>query len=103
MTVTFGSEFVRLCKLKGVTQTSVGTALGVDRGYLSRVANDVNGFVPTEDRIAHIATILTLTESERDGLFFAAGKMPPEVIQGMRRDPRLFKVVRKAMQRLQVG
>lgn len=95
--MTFGSEFTRLRKLKGFSQNQVADILKVDAGYFSRVAND--GYVPREDRIAQIALILRLNERERDGLFFAAGKMPPEVTQAMRRDPSLFQTVRNATKR----
>jgi transcriptional regulator with XRE-family HTH domain len=95
MTMTFASEFTRLRKLKGFSQTQVAKILKVDTGYFSKVANG-EGFVPTEDRIARIALILELSEKERDGLFFAAGKIPPEVIHAMRRDPSLFEIVRNA-------
>lgn len=92
--MTFGSEFTRLRKLKGFNQRQVADVLEVDAGYFSRVANDEG--CPSEDRIARIALILRLNEKERDGLFFAAGKIPPEVIQAMRRDPSLFQTVRNA-------
>lgn len=99
MTMTFGSELLRLLKLKQISQQEVAKGLKVDRAYMSRVVNEVTGHVPTEDRIAHIAILLKLSERERDGLFFAAGKMPPEVIQAMRRDPSLFSLVRNATNR----
>ena len=95
---TFGSEFTRLRKLRGLTQKAVADTLGVDTAYMSRVATD-ESYSPTEDRIAKIAAVLKLNEEERDGLFFAAGKIPPEVIKAMRRNPKLFTVVRWADRR----
>lgn len=98
--MTFGSEFCRLLKLKGVSQKVVAASLKVDTAYVSRFAN--NSYVPREERIAQIAVILKLNEQERDRLFFAAGKIPPEVAQAMRRYPDLFQTVRWAARRMKL-
>jgi hypothetical protein len=68
----------------------------MDPAYLSRVEHDHQQYVPNLDTLKRIIEALDLQQKDADGLFVAAGKLPPDIHAKLLDQPRLFSRIRKA-------
>lgn len=68
----------------------------MNTGQLSRIENDYPDHVPGLSILHRIVKALDLQQKDVDGLFVAAGKLPPDVLDKLLNNPSLFTRVRRA-------
>jgi len=92
----FGETLKVLRANREISQRQLAGLLGMDGSYLSRVENDRPNHLPGVELIELIAKHLKLSVTERDRLFGAARKLPPEVSKRIFAEPEhYFKVIRE--------
>jgi transcriptional regulator with XRE-family HTH domain len=94
--MTFGKHLRYLRAAREVSQRRLAELLDIHPAYLSRVERDHQQYVPNFDTLARIIKALDLQQKEADGLFVAAGKLPPDVHAKLLQQPQLFSRIRKA-------
>ena len=94
--MTFGQHLRYLRSAREVSQRQLAALLDMDPAYLSRVEHDHQQYVPNLDTLKRIVKALDLQQKDADGLFVAAGRLPPDVHAKLLQQPRLFSRIRRA-------
>lgn len=94
--MTFGQHLRHLRAAREVSQRRLAQLLDMDAAYLSRVEHDHQQYVPNLDTLKRIVKALDLQQKDADGLFVAAGKLPPDIHAKLLRQPALFTRIRRA-------
>jgi transcriptional regulator with XRE-family HTH domain len=90
MNRTLGSEIRRLRHEAGLHQRDIAQRIQTTTGYVSQIEGDACS-PPTEAKILAIAEILNVNV---DHLLALAGRVPTDVAAIVRRNPKLWGVVR---------
>lgn len=73
----FGATLKEIRKERNFTQRELAVEMGMDPGYLSRLERDSH--LPGLEALENIVGVLQVTPTQRDRLYAAAKKLPPEV------------------------
>lgn len=76
---SFGEVLKAFREKKNKTAKEIADELGMDRAYYSRMENDRHASTPRQDTLDKISSALRLNRFDRFKLFFAAGKLEPEI------------------------
>lgn len=96
--MTFGKVLQKIRRSKGLTQREVAKKIDMDFSYFSRLENDRFDSKPTRETVDKIADALDCSESERDELMSAAGRITEEVERAANKNPEMIKLFRSAIQ-----
>lgn len=88
---TFGEMVRNGRKATGDTQRALAERLDINFTYLSKIENGRLDFPPSDDLIGNLAWALHL---DRDALFVAAGKCPPDLLDRLKTDLAFVRAVR---------
>jgi len=94
--MTFGRKLKSLRVSGGLAQRELAALLQMDAAYLSRIENDVPNHMPGPTTIERMVKALGLERGAADELFALAGKIPPDVLNKMLAQPKLFERIRRA-------
>lgn len=94
--MSFGQHLRYLRSAREISQRQLAERLEMDPAYLSRVEHDHQQYVPNLGTLTRIIKALDLQQKDADGLFVAAGKLPPDVHAKLLEHPQLFSRIRKA-------
>jgi transcriptional regulator with XRE-family HTH domain len=78
-------------KAMGYTQRELAERVEVNFTYVSKIENGRMDFPPSDALIANLAWVLRL---DRDSLFVAAGKCPPDLLERLKTDLAFVRAVR---------
>lgn len=80
-------------KAKRVSQRALANAVGVDHTYLSKIESEAMPS-PSTETIIKIADHLQI---DRDCLFIAFDKIPPDILEALKGNAELTRQVRRLM------
>lgn len=86
----FGVRLRELRRQQGLTQRELASRVHLDFTYLSKIENGAD--VPGEAAVHRLADAL---KTDRDELLALAGKVPAEMAEWARHDPRSLRLMRK--------
>jgi transcriptional regulator with XRE-family HTH domain len=90
-----GADFGGLLKTmregRRVSQSKLAERADFDHSYVSRLESGAR--MPTRDAVERLATALTLSQTEEDGLLAAAGFLPRDVSSLLSDEPVLGEVL----------
>ena len=98
--MTFGKVLQKIRRSKDMTQREVAKKIDMDFSYFSRLENDKFDSKPTPETIDKIADALDCSESERNELMGAAGRITRELekaAQIANKSPEMMKLFRSAI------
>ena len=90
-TVEFGVLLKGLREARRVSQSKLAERADFDHSYVSRLESGAR--MPTRDAVERLASALTLSQSEEDGLLAAAGFLPRDVSSLLSDEPVLGEVL----------
>ena len=93
MALTFGGKLRELRKAKNYTQRQLAEKAEIDFTYLSKIENDLPGYLPSEEVIRKLAKLL---ETDPEELVLLAQRIPKTIQENMAKNPRAAAFLRDA-------
>ena len=87
----FGLLLKRCREAQSVSQSKLAERADFDHSYVSRLESGAR--MPTRDAVERLATALSLSQTEEDGLLAAAGFLPRDVSSLLSDEPVLGEVL----------